>query len=105
MLTLDECERELTRLDRRIMAIEVVPLRMAAMEVEITGLAADVAEVKKMILDRAEQRLQERDTSARDRKSDRRWLVGTVGTAASLVIAAMAILLPSLNGTITFPFT
>lgn len=92
-----EVTRELDHLDRRLMAVEHVPLRIAAMEVEMSGLREDVNELKELFSARVRERAHERDRSREERKSDRRWLIGTTATAAGLVIAAMAILLPALS--------
>lgn len=93
----EDVAREIDRLDRRILAIEHVALRYAVIDVELSTIKEDVAELKTLFATRAVERARERDTSARDRKADRRWMIGVISTATGLVIAAMAILLPALS--------
>lgn len=68
-----------------------------ALEV-LAELKDAVESIEKTITGRAVQRLEEREAAARERKLDRRWMVGTVMFATGLVISAMAILLPTLSG-------
>lgn len=52
---------------------------------EAKGARSELADLRKSLQDRAEaQRL--------ERKSDRRWLIGTVLTSAALIIAALQVL-------------
>lgn len=70
------------------MAIALVGLREDLQECT-AAVKAVKAEVEK---DRAELRARE-EALRRERKLDRRWMVGTVLVAAGLVISAMALLL------------
>ena len=61
-------------------------------------LKGAVESIERTITGRAEQRVAEREAAARERKLDRRWMVGTILFATGLVISALAILLPTLSG-------
>lgn len=89
--------RELDRLDRRVMSIEVIPMKIASVEVELSGIKEDIARLNRQFERRAEERKQEHKAAAQERKQDRRWLVGSVFMAAGLVISALAILVPILS--------
>jgi CHASE3 domain sensor protein len=54
--------------------------------------------IEKRFADRVTQRVEEQKAADRERKTDRRWMLGTALTASGLVIAAMAILLPAIGG-------
>lgn len=65
---------------------------------DIREIKTALQSVERTITGRAAERANERESAARERKMDRRWMVGTILTATGLVIAAMAILLPTLSG-------
>lgn len=64
---------------------------------DISSIRQDIGEIKKVISARAGERQAEMKEQARERKIDRRWMIGTIFTAVGLVIGAMAILLPALS--------
>jgi hypothetical protein len=70
----------------------------AAVQSDIAEIKDSIAEVKKVIERRADERVEERKSLDHERKTDRRWYIGTVLAALGLVIAAMAILIPILTG-------
>ena len=91
---LDDIRKQIDRL-----WIEKASAESLKYALEVLGELKDAVEsIEQTITGRAEQRLVERETAARERKLDRRWMVGTILTATGLVIAAMAILLPTLSG-------
>lgn len=65
---------------------------------DISEIKQALQSVERTITGRVQERYAEREAAARERKIDRRWMVGTILTATGLVIAAMAILLPTLSG-------
>jgi CHASE3 domain sensor protein len=71
----------------------------------LTNVQEDIHEIRralesieKRFADRVTQRVEEQKAADRERKTDRRWMLGTALTASGLVIAAMAILLPAIGG-------
>lgn len=71
----------------------------------LANALGDIGEIKtalqgiqEVMAARPFEREQERKAVARERKIDRRWMVGTVLTGVGLLIGAMAILLPALSG-------
>lgn len=65
---------------------------------DISEIKEAVQEIQKVMAARPVERERERKAALRERKTDRRWMVGTVLTGVGLIIAAMAILLPALAG-------
>lgn len=101
---------------QRVGALDKTNERLAVIERELNRLARTVADADfasaqdmhecrtavKALADaftaRSEAREAERKEREKERKVDRRWLVGTILTAAALVIAAMGVLIPILTG-------
>lgn len=77
------------RVEQMELQMRGVPERMAVIELKLSEVTSAA--------ERIANNLQSRDeTQARERKSDRRWLIGTVLSATLIVISAMAILVPNL---------
>lgn len=98
-----DVEREIDRIDKRLMAVEAVPVRLVSMEVEMRGLADDLAEcrrgvgeLRKAVERRAVDREKERKQDMADRKSDRRFMVTTILSAAAIVVVAVGIIVSAL---------
>ena len=80
------------RLDDLLRRVNGTPDRVTALEAQFRNFDADLAELKAAshaLVVRLEHREQEQ---VKDRKQDRRWLVGSSFTAAGLVIAALGLL-------------
>ena len=80
------------RLDDLVRRVNGMPERVIRMEQQFANFDADLAELKAAshaLVVRLEHREQEQ---VKDRKQDRRWLVGSSFTAAGLVIAAVSLL-------------
>jgi hypothetical protein len=97
--------REIAQLWRRIEALDDVRERLSVIEQgvevierELHDCRAGVRGIAESFAKRTEAREIERKTRERERKLDRRWQVGAALTAAGLVIAALAILIPVLSG-------
>lgn len=86
--------RELDRLDRRILSVETLPMKLATIEVELSGVKEDVARIQRMLEDRVKERQTEQKTAVENRRKDRQWLVVALLMTAGLVISAMALLFP-----------
>jgi chromosome segregation ATPase len=103
-------DRTLKEHDERIRTQAETSARIGAMDAQIasvledtrecrdgidavkTSLAATTAALEAGRLAQAEAKLVERAELERERKSDRRWLIGTVLTVTALLIAAMGVL-------------
>jgi glutathione S-transferase len=80
------------RLDDLLRRVNGTPERVTRLEEQFHNFDADLAELKTAshsLVVRLEHREQEQ---AKERKQDRRWLVGSCFTAAGLVIAALGLL-------------
>lgn len=113
--TVEELEREQTRLDRRIGELEKMPVSLASLDseikVELREIKTDIADLKRAMEERVRERERERtqrenektkEREAREserekeqqaRKSFRRWMVTTVVASSAVVITAVGILL------------
>jgi hypothetical protein len=85
-------------IERRLISVEGVNVRLASLETEIGFLRSDTHECSagvQALRDLYDQRIKDRELERkereRDRKSDKRWWVGTVFTAAAFVIAALGL--------------
>jgi hypothetical protein len=102
---IEDIREQVRRLDREKASAEALAytvedvreIKLALQSIERT-ISGRLQSIEKTITDRAQQRVTEREAAARERKLDRRWMVWAIFTATGLVIAAMAILLPTLNG-------
>jgi hypothetical protein len=74
-------------------ALRDVPKGMGEIAVELRYIKDDTRELRNDFSAYIEEQTQLRETHRVERKSDLRWVLGTVLTAASLIIAAMAILI------------
>jgi hypothetical protein len=92
----DRLDDALGHIDRRLQSVEGVNLRLASLETEMGFMRADVQEcgasVKSLHATIDERREEER----KERRSDRRWYIGTGLTSAGLVIGALALLVDKL---------
>lgn len=59
---------------------------------DISECKRGINEINAQLAARTEQRIVERDRRDQDRKADRRWFVGSIFTAAGLVIATVGLL-------------
>lgn len=82
-------------------AMRDLPAHMAEIAVEFRNLREDVGhcfdsirDVDKKLTRAEEQRAKREDEQRRERVLDRRWMVGSAISAAALVIAALALILP-----------
>jgi hypothetical protein len=75
-----------------IRAMRNLPERLAEFAVELRNLRKDVGHCFEAIRAAEDKREKRDDEQRRERKADRRWIVGSAMTAASLVIAALALL-------------
>lgn len=96
-------------LRRRVDALDGTDRRLALVEQGIGTLQTEqaqgftdcrsaISELAHAFAERAKARETERKAREADRKADRRWQLGAVFTAAGLIIAAIAILVPLLTG-------
>jgi hypothetical protein len=69
-----------------------VPQKLAEIAVEFRGIRKDVGGCFAAIREAETKREVREDAQRKERKSDRRWMVGSTMTAASLVIGALALL-------------
>lgn len=81
--------RELDRLERRVLAVEYMPIRLGVIESELAAIKEDVSDLRRKIEDRSRERERERREhaaarldEAKSRKNDR-WLF--IGTAVGAV--------------------
>lgn len=70
---------------------------LRTMRRDVDACAGDVAEHRSDFQAYMEEQTQTHEAHRLERKSDRRWMVGTVLTSAGLVIAAMGLLLGQLG--------
>ena len=73
-------------------ALRSLPERLAEFAVEFRNLRSDVGNCFEAIRDAEDKREKREEEQRLERKSDRRWMVGSAMTAAGLVIAALGIL-------------
>ena len=73
-------------------ALRELPSRLADMAAEFRYMRKDVGNCFDAIREAEEKRAKREEEQRLERKSDRRWMVGSSMTAASLVIAALALL-------------
>lgn len=73
-------------------ALRDLPTRLADMAAEFRHMRKDVGNCFDAIRVAEEKRSKREEEQRLERKSDRRWMVGSAMTAASLVIAAIALL-------------
>jgi uncharacterized coiled-coil protein SlyX len=96
-------EQRLDGLANTIEATVQLPLTVAKWEGTIESLNDDIGYLRRKVEAREEERKQERLERERNRKadakvareekrSDRRWIVGTILTAAGLIVAAIGLL-------------
>jgi hypothetical protein len=75
-------------------AMRDLPTNLAEFAIEFRGLRKDVGKCFDAIRDAETKREKREDQQRTDRKADRRWYIGSSLTAAGLVIAAIALLVP-----------
>lgn len=63
----------------------------------VATLGRDVREIKTQLSELLALIEKRQEAAGKERKSDRRWMIGTSLTAAGLVIAALGIILPHLS--------
>lgn len=73
-------------------AMRDVPAKLAEIAVEFRNLSTDVGGCFDAIRESETKRELREEQQRRERKSDRRWMVGTILTSAALVIAAVGLL-------------
>lgn len=93
-------DSRLDDLANELRALRNVPARIAEVAVDLGYLKKDTGACHRAVRDlRSEfnayrdEQGEQREAHRLERKSDRRWMIGTVLTAAALVIAAMGLLL------------
>lgn len=97
-------DSRLDDLANELRALREIPGKLAELVVELGYVKKDTAACHGAVRDlRAdftqyrEEQEQQHEAHRLERKSDRRWMVGTVLTSAALVIAAMGLLLGHLG--------
>lgn len=83
-----------TTLVDEMRAMRKMPERLAEFVVEFRNLRDDVGHCFDAIRDAESKRERREEEQRIERKSDRRWMVGSAFTAAALVIAALALIVP-----------
>lgn len=111
------CEREIAKLDKDVAVLKEqvntirstqeatgqLPSVVAKWQTNIEGLQEDIHYLRNAIRKREEERKRERDERRKEaqeeqkqrrieKRSDRRWIVGTMLTAAGLIVAAIGLL-------------
>jgi hypothetical protein len=81
-------------LTTELRAMRDLPKNLAEFAIEFRGLRHDVGKCFEAIRDAEDKREKREDQQRVDRKADRRWFIGSALTAAGLVIAAIALLVP-----------
>lgn len=95
----DRLDDAFRNIDRRLVSVEGVNTRLATAETELSFIRSDMHEcsegikgLQQALVERQKAREAERKERERARKADRRWWVGSVFTAAGLVVAALGFL-------------
>lgn len=76
------------------MAVTIAKLELSFthIEAELRGARGDTAACRDEVKDLKSSLLDREQTQRKERKADRRWLIGTVLTSAALVIGAIQVL-------------
>ena len=84
------------RFEDLVRRVNGVPERVGVLEANFSNLSGDLAEIK-ATQDALVKRLEHRDReAAAERKSDRRWLIGTAIAVFGLLLSAAALLVGQL---------
>jgi hypothetical protein len=88
----DRLDDQFKTITDELRALRNVPQAMGEIAVELRYIKDDTREMRNDFSAYIEEQTQQREAHRVERKSDLRWVLGTIFTAASLIIAAIAIL-------------
>jgi predicted nucleic acid-binding Zn-ribbon protein len=81
-------------LTTELRAMRDLPKNLAEFAIEFRGLRKDVGKCFDAIRDAENKREKREEVQRAERKTDRRWMFGAVISAAGLIIATIALLVP-----------
>lgn len=92
LLSLRPLPERVSTLTDEMRVMRDLPTRLAEIAVEFRGMREDIGNCFTAIREAEAKREAREEEQRRERKSDRRWMVGSAFTAASLVVATLGLL-------------
>lgn len=87
----DRLDDRFASVDRGLSRINGMPVRLAEVEAKLRSIAEDTQDCRTSVHALRDAWSTDKERQMTDRKSDRRWMVGTALTSAGLIIAALGV--------------